>query len=322
MTTFGLHLTNFHPDAYAGDRMLTGIVDIATAMEQSGGFSALWLADHMQNLSPDGPTSPMPESYLLLGALAATTSTVDLGVLATSVLYRRPELLAKMVTTLDALSGGRAILGIGAGHPRTEAEHRAYGYNFPSVGERMRLLEDALDTIRPMLTPEPDPDSPPNWPRPTRPNGIPILVAGSGEQRLLRIAARHADLINLSFPSGDSLARIPHKLAVLAAHCRTVGRDPAKIGVTYKAMLSIAHSSDRAQRAWDRWRRARGMGELDSRAGVFVGEPGRIVDQLQPWLAAGIDHIVFEQPDADDPKAVTLAGETLAELAHTSSSVA
>ncbi len=319
MTTFGLHLTNFHPDAYGGERMLAGIVDVAAAMEQSGGFSALWLADHMQNLSPDGPTSPMPESYLLLGALAATTSTVDLGVLATSVLYRRPELLAKMVTTLDALSGGRAILGIGAGHPRTEAEHRAYGYDFPVVGERMRLLEDALRTIRPMIAAEPGPGSPPNWPRPTRPSGIPVLVAGSGEQRLLRIAARHADLINLSFPSGDLLDRIPHKLAVLATHCRTVGRDPAQIRVTYKAMLSIAHSSDRAQRAWDQWRQPRGIGELDSRAGVFVGEPGHIVEQLQPWLAAGIDHIAFEQPDADDPNAVALAGETLAGLANTSS---
>lgn len=315
MTTFGLHLTNFQPAAYAEHRMLPGIVDVAAAMESSGGFSALWLADHMQNLSPDGPTSPMPESYVLLGALACATSTLDLGVLATSVLYRRPELLAKMVTTLDALSGGRVVLGIGAGHPRTEAEHRAYGYQFPTVGERMGLLEDALRTIGPMLAAQAERDSPPNWPRPIRPGGIPILVAGSGEQRLLRIAARYADLINLSFPSGDSLDTIAHKRAVLAAHCGTVGRDPAQIRVTYKAMLSIADSSDSARHKWENWRQPRGIGVVTSSAGVFVGEPGEIAEQLQPWLAANIDHIVFELPDADDPNTVSLASTTLAQLA-------
>jgi alkanesulfonate monooxygenase SsuD/methylene tetrahydromethanopterin reductase-like flavin-dependent oxidoreductase (luciferase family) len=315
MTSFGLHLTNFQPAAYAGEHMLAGITDVAAAMENSGGFSALWLADHMQNLSPDGPTSPMPESYVLLGALAAATSSLDLGVLATSVLYRRPELLAKMVTTLDALSGARAVLGIGAGHPRTETEHRAYGYEFPTVGERMRLLEEALRRIRPMLAAQPEPDSAPNWPRPARPGGIPVLVAGSGEQRLLRIAARYADMINLSFPSGDSLDTIPHKLAVLAAHCDTVGRDPAQIKVTYKAILSIADSADHAHRKWDEWRQKRGIGAVTSRAGVFTGAPGEVSEQLRPWLAAGIDHIVFELPDADDPDTVALAGKTLAGLA-------
>lgn len=311
MTSFGLHLTDFHAPAFAGDRLLPAVSELTAAMESSGGFSALWLADHVQDLGPHGPRSPMPESYVLLGALASATSTLRLGVLATSVLYRQPTLLAKMVTTLDVLSGGRAVLGIGAGHPRTEGEQRAYGYDFPPVGERMRRLEEALGTIRAMIDPKPEADAPPNWPRPVRPGGIPVLVAGSGEQRLLRIAARHADLINLSFPSGDSLERIPHKLDVLAAHCRTVGRAPRDIGVTYKAVLSIARSTHQARRKWDAWRQARGIGELDARAGVFVGEPSEIATQLQPWLRSGIHHIVVELPDADDPETITLAGETL-----------
>jgi alkanesulfonate monooxygenase SsuD/methylene tetrahydromethanopterin reductase-like flavin-dependent oxidoreductase (luciferase family) len=314
MTTYGLHLTDFHPPAFAGPRLLRGITDIAHAMESSGGFSSVWLTDHLQNLGPDGPTSPMPESYTVLGALAAATSQLRLGVLATSVLYRSPALLAKMATTLDVLSGGRVVLGIGAGHPRTEGEARAYGYPFPPVVERMRMLDDALHTIRAMTGPRPDADTPPNWPCPAQAGGIPILVAGSGEQRLLRIAARHADLINLSFPSGDSLDRIPHKLEVLAGHCRTVGRDAGAIGVTYKGVLAIDSSADAARTSWDAWRRRRGIGEVDATDGVFVGDPAQVIDQLGPWLDSGIEHFVFEVLGGDDPKIVTLAGETLARI--------
>ncbi|MDQ6797680.1 MAG: LLM class flavin-dependent oxidoreductase [Actinomycetota bacterium] len=314
MTTFALHLTNFHDPTLAGDNLLDGLCDVTAAMEASGGLEALWLTDHLQYLGPEGPTAPMPESYVVLAALASRTSTLQLGVLATSVLYRSPSLLAKMVTTLDVVSGGRAILGIGAGHPRTEAEHRAFGYEFPSVGERMARLEQALETIRSMVGPVPVDDAPPNWPRPAQPGGIPVLVAGSGEQRLLRIAARYADLINLSFPSGDTLERIPHKLGVLNRHCETVGRDPATIAVTYKAVLSIAPSAGEARSKWNAWRSARGIGDLGADHGVFVGEPAHIIDQLSPWLQAGIDQIIVELPDGHDPKTVALAGETLAQL--------
>jgi alkanesulfonate monooxygenase SsuD/methylene tetrahydromethanopterin reductase-like flavin-dependent oxidoreductase (luciferase family) len=315
MTSYGLHLTDFHSPAFEGQRLLRGITDVAHAMENSAGFSSLWLTDHVQSLGPDGPTSPMPESYVVLGALAAATSRLRLGVLATSVLYRSPALLAKMATTLDVLSGGRAVLGIGAGHPRTEPEVRAYGYPFPPVSERMRLLDDALKTIRAMTGPRPDAQAPANWPRPAQSGGVPILVAGSGEQRLLRIAARHADLVNLSFPSGDSLDRIPHKLQVLAGHCRTVGRDPAAIGITYKAVLAIDSSADAARAGWEAWRRPRGIGEVDATAGVFVGDPAQVIDQLGPWLDTGIEHFVFEVLGGDDPKTVALAGETLARIA-------
>jgi alkanesulfonate monooxygenase SsuD/methylene tetrahydromethanopterin reductase-like flavin-dependent oxidoreductase (luciferase family) len=314
MTTFGVHLTGFDGPAFAGERLLDGVGDIAAAMEASGSLSTLWLTDHMQHLGPHGPTSPMPESYLLLSALAARTSTLRLGMLATSVLYRQPALLAKMATTLDNISGGRMILGIGAGHPRTEDEVRAYGYDFPPIGERMARLESALETIRAMVGPVAQDDAPPNWPRPVQQGGIPVLVAGSGEQRLLRIAARHADLINLSFPSGDTLDRIPHKRDVLARHCATVGRDPATIGVTYKAVLSIAQTSSAARANWDASQWAPFFAGTDARHGVFVGEPADVLDQLEPWLTAGIDHIVFELPGGNDAKTVALAGETLAKV--------
>jgi alkanesulfonate monooxygenase SsuD/methylene tetrahydromethanopterin reductase-like flavin-dependent oxidoreductase (luciferase family) len=131
MTTFGLHLTSY-PGPDAGS-IAAYARDVAVAAEDSGVFGTLWLTDHVQN---PGPAAPAPESHLVLANVAAVTQRLDLGLLATSVVYRNPALLAKMITTVDVLSGGRAILGIGAGHPRTQAEAESYGYPFPPVRAR------------------------------------------------------------------------------------------------------------------------------------------------------------------------------------------
>lgn len=317
MTTFGLHLTSY-PAANAGGSIAAYARDVASTAESSGAFSALWLTDHLQNLGPGGPTAPMPESYLVLAAIAADTTRLDLGVLATSVVYRAPALLAKKITTLDVLSGGRAILGIGAGHPRTQAEAESYGYRFPPVGARMEMLDHALQVIRSMTGPEPVSGAPPNWPRPLRAGGIPVLVAGSGEQRLLRIAARHADMINLSLPSGDSLARIPHKLDVLRQHCATIGRDPALITVTYKAAMAVAESREHARAAWDQWGPPRGIREPAAEAGAFVGEPSEITDMIRPFLEAGIQHLIVELAGGAGPESIALAAKALAPLSSAS----
>jgi len=231
------------------------------------------------------------------------------------VVYRNPALLAKMITTLDVLSGGRAILGIGAGHPRTEAEAESYGYQFPPIAARMEMLDHALEVIRSMTGPEPVSGAPANWPRPLRPGGIPVLVAGSGEQLLLRIAARHADMINLSLPSGDSLARIPHKLDVLRQHCATVGRDPAQITVTYKAALAVAESREQARADWDRWSGQFGISEPAAEAGAFVGEPAEIADVIRPFLDAGVQHLVVELAGGANPQSIALAAKALGALA-------
>lgn len=309
MTTFGLHLTSY-PAPDAGP-VAAYCRDIAAAAEDSGVFSALWLTDHLHSLGPAGPTAPVPESHLVLAAIAATTSKLDLGLLATSVVYRNPAFLAKMVTTLDMLSGGRAILGIGAGHPRTQAEAESYGYQFPPVGARMAMLDHALAVIRSMTGPEPVGSAPPNWPRPLRPGGIPVLVAGSGEQLLLRIAARHADMINLSLPSGDTLARIPHKLDVLRQHCATVSRDPAQITVTYKATMAVAESSEQALAAWDQWGPRFGISDPAAEAGAFAGEPGQIADMIRPFLDAGVGHLIIELAGGATPESIALAAKAL-----------
>ncbi len=312
MTTFGLHLTSY-PRPDAGGSIAAYTREIAVAAENSGVFGTLWLTDHVQN---PGPAAPAPEPHLILAAVAACTERLDLGLLATSVVYRNPALLAKMITTLDVLSGGRAILGIGAGHPRTQAEAESYGYTFPPVSARMDMLDHALEVIRPMIGSEPAAGGPPNWPRPLRAGGIPVLVAGSGEQRVLRIAAKHADMINLSLPSGDTLARIPHKLDVLRRHCATVGRDPALITLTYKATMAVAESRQAARAAWDRWAPMFGLGEPAAEAGAFVGEPAEIADMVRPFLDAGVDHLAVELAGGTGAESIALAAKALVPLAR------
>jgi alkanesulfonate monooxygenase SsuD/methylene tetrahydromethanopterin reductase-like flavin-dependent oxidoreductase (luciferase family) len=311
MPTFGLHLTGY-PVPGASGSVAAYAQQVAAAAEESGVFGTLWLTDHLQNRGPGGP-APAPEPHLVLAAIAARTERVDLGVLAASVVYRNPALLAKMITTLDALSGGRAVLGIGAGHPRTQGEAEAYDYAFPPVRTRMDLLDQALQVIRPMIGPEPG--GRPNSPRPVRAGGIPVLVAGSGEQRLLRIAAKHADMINLSLPSGDILARIPHKLDVLRRHCATVGRDPARIRVTYKATMAVADSRDQARAAWDQWAPSFGLTEPAAADGAFVGQPADIAAMARPFLDAGVDHLIVELAGGASPDSVALAAKALAPLA-------
>src|ERR1700730_9275106 len=163
----------------------------------------------------------MLEAYTTLGALAASTSRVRLATLVTGVTYRNPSLLAKMVTTLDIISGGRAILGLGAAWH--DLEHEGLGFDFPPAGERLDRLEEALQICRAMFREE----SPTfdgryyrvhgatNVPRPLQVGGPPILVAGGGEKRTLRLVAKYADACNVT---GD-LAMIRHKVDVLDRHC-------------------------------------------------------------------------------------------------------
>jgi F420-dependent oxidoreductase-like protein len=188
----------------------------------------------------------MLEAYTLLGALAARTKRVDLGTLVTGVTYRNPAMLAKIVTTLDIISKGRAILGIGAAW--YDVEHEGLGFEFPPVKERFERLEEALQICRAMFTE----DRPTfegrhsrisearNLPRPVRPGGPPIMVGGSGEKRTLRLVAQYADLCNLF---GDPTT-ISHKLEVLHRHCADVGRDPAEITTTRLGSLFLTDSAE------------------------------------------------------------------------------
>ncbi len=233
----GFHLPVFDidggPTAIAGE-----LARVGAAAEASG---ATWLSfmDHFFQIEPTGlpAEAAMLEGYTTLGYLAAHTSTIDLGLLVTGVTYRHPGLLAKIVTTLDVLSGGRAVLGLGAAW--YEREHRGLGVPFPPLSERFERLEEALRICAQMW--DPDDNGPFEGthyqlaetlcsPQPiARPS---VLIGGGGERKTLRLVAQYGDACNLF---ATSPADVEHKLDVLRRHCDDVGRDHAEIRTTITA---------------------------------------------------------------------------------------
>src|ERR1700677_213992 len=186
----------------------------------------------------------MLEAYTLLGALAARTRRVQLGTLVTGVTYRNPSILAKIVTTLDIISRGRAILGIGGAW--YDVEHRALGVEYPSDGVRLDMLEEAVQVCRAMFTGDDvsfsgehyQLDHARNLPRPVQVGGPKIMIGGGGEKRTLRLVAMYADKCNVT---GD-VATLSRKVEVLHRHCADVGRDPAEVAVTWMTPLIVTSS--------------------------------------------------------------------------------
>ena len=313
VTRFGLQIPNFTYPGVDDRDLFAAIAEIAGAADESG-FDSVWVMDHFYQISMVGPRSdPMLEAYTLLGAIAARTRKVSLGTMVTGVTYRNPALLAKQVTTLDIVSAGRAILGIGAAW--NDEEHAGYGFGYPPIAERLDRLEEALQICRAMFTQESPSfagshytiDQALNFPRPIRPGGIPILVGGSGERRTLALVARYADACNVF---GD-LATVRHKLGVLDRHCEAIGRDPATITKTRLGTLVIAADAAAAERKGREMARARGMDEDLYAAFATVGDPDGVSEQVGAYLDAGLDGLIFNMPDAQDLEPVRLAGETL-----------
>ncbi len=312
VTRFGLQIPIFSFPGVEDAELFEKLAQIAVTAEESG-FDSVWVMDHFYQIQNVGPrTDPMLEAYTTLAALAARTRRAGLGAMVTAVTYRNPALLAKMVTTLDVISSGRAILGLGAAW--NYDEHRGYGFDFPAVVERMGRLEEALQICRAMFT-EKEPTfngryydifDALNVPRPIRGN-IPILVGGGGEQRTLRLVAKYADACNIF---GDA-ATIRHKLEVLDAHCEAVGRDPAEIQRTRLGGLLIAETAERAEQKARQLAESRGLDPAVLRAYMLVGDPDSVCDQVASFLEAGLDGLVFNMPDAQDIEPVRLAGRSL-----------
>src|SRR4029079_7855561 len=214
---------------------------------------------------------------------AARTQTINLGLLVGGVTYRNPALVAKTVTTLDIISRGRAGLGLGAAW--FEEEHKAYGYEFPSLKTRFEYLEDALQICRAMFTQDVDTvhgkhfhvDGAFNNPKPIR-GDIPILIGGSGERKTLRFVAKYADGSNLF---GD-VERVKHLLGVLEGHCEDVGRDPAEITKTRMASVYIAPTHEEAVAKLEPVV-ARAADPGRARAQAFVGDPDEVAAQAQEY---------------------------------------
>ncbi len=285
----GIHFVNFTipgaPQTLAG-----ALADTARAAE-AGGCASFSLMDHWFQMEEfAGATEPMLEGYTSLGYLAGLTERMTLGLLVTGVTYRRPGLLAKTVTTLDVLSGGRTQLGIGAAW--YEREHRGLGVPFPPLGERFERLEETLQICLQMWSDDDGPYegrhyqlaetvcSPPPVSRP-RPS---ILIGGSGERKTLRLVARYADACNLFAESPEIVA---HKLEVLARHCDAEGRDYDAID---KTILGFAQPLD---------------------------DPDGFLASMEAYAALGIDSVSL-MPLTDDPVAwVTRLGEQVVpRMAH------
>src|SRR3954468_14310779 len=306
-----LHLPNFNYPDVAPDALFERLVEIATAAEESG-FSSISLMDHLHQIPPVGPAGNyMFDGNTMLAGIAARTSRINLGLLVGGVTYRNPALVAKITTTLDIISGGRAVLGLGAAW--FEAEHDAYGFDFPPLKERFERLEDALKITRMMFTQDVASyqgklyrvENPFNNPKPVR-GDIPILIGGSGERKTLRFVAKYADGSNLF---GD-VERVKHLLGVLEGHCNDVGRDMGEITKTRMGTLYIAHTHEEAAKKLDTVG-APLPGPERARARAFVGDPDEVAEQVRAYLDAGLDGITISMPDVHDTELVTLAGETL-----------
>lgn len=314
MTRLGYQIPNFTYPGVADADLFATIARQAVAAEESG-FDTVLVMDHFYQLPVLGvPENAMLECYTLLAALSQCTSRVRLGALVSGNTYRNPTLLAKIVTALDVVSGGRAQLGIGAGW--YELEHDCLGFEFGTFTDRFEKLEEALQIIVPMLRGQ-RPSLDGTWyvardainsPAPL--GRIPVMIGGAGEKKTLRMAAQYADDSNIIC----GIDEIPRKLAALAAHCDRLGRDRAEITVTYQTSACIAPTREQAEREYDQI--LQHIPELGARRGTaIIGGPPEVAAAYERILASGVDGVTVNAPaNGHLDGRVQLLGETLAPL--------
>ena len=276
------------------------------------GFYSLWTWDHLYPIV-GSDRGPMFEGYLALAAWAQATKRVRVGLMVGANPFRNPALVAKMATTLDHISGGRAYLGIGSAW--NEVEARAFGIEFGETpGERLRWLREALPVMRGMLRDEDPSAAGPryavetvhNEPRPLQQH-MPLLVGGGGEHVTLRLVARYADANNISFASGpETFAR---KEAALRRHCEEVGRDQREIERTLNTgPVIIRDSHAEAVKVLEQTYEHNGGAQTWSgrpASAQPTGTPEHLVELLSPFVAAGYRHIVFGFPSPYDAETMS-----------------
>ena len=302
----GLQLGSPAPSEHGNhfDTMLA----VARACETAG-LDSVWMADHFMFPDRANPKREVPvlECLITMSAIAASTTRIRIGELVVGVPYRNPALLAKMLTTLDVISHGRSIIGLGAAWH--EPEFTAYGWPFPSVRHRMEMLEEALQIVDRMMTERPASFSGTHYtienayndPPPVQKPRPPIMIGGSGERVTLRLVAQYADFCNVN---GDP-ATVAHKYAVLREHCARVGRPYDAI--TRSNDVSILIAPDEAALAAKKERFAK---RLPSVPGL-IGTPETIITTLKEYAAAGSQYVTFNMPDAADIEPIHLLGETV-----------
>jgi len=286
---FGFHMPNYTFPGVPNDRLFERVIHQAKAAEAAG-FDLVTVMDHLYQIRGVGPeTEPMLEAYTTLSALATQTSRVKLGALVTGVTYRNPALLVKEVTTLDVISKGRAILGIGAAW--NEDEHKGYGFEFPPIGQRMDRLEEAVTIAKLMFTEERPSfegkhyriDRALDVPRPVQKGGPKILIGGGGEQRTLKILAKHGDIGHWF---GGNLEDLKRKKKVFEAHCEAVNRDPSEVLLTVGVILVLVRNERDAQPILDSL-------QPERRAMVTVATVPKATEVIGQYMDAGFGGFTF-----------------------------
>jgi alkanesulfonate monooxygenase SsuD/methylene tetrahydromethanopterin reductase-like flavin-dependent oxidoreductase (luciferase family) len=270
------------------------------------GYDHLWAWDHLHAIFGE-PQQPIFEGWLTLAAWAKVTSRVRLGLLVGAIPFRNPGLVAKEATTLDHISGGRAILGLGGAW--FEYEHTAHGIEFgQSPGMRLKWLDEAVGDIRTIL----------DGGKATSPEGgryqmkdlrqeplpvqkkLPIMIGGSGEKKTLRTVAKYADMWNAM----GKPERLAHKVEVLKEHCAAVGRDPNEIEFTVGCKPIIRDSEAEARRVWAEWMALNRtpMSEVEDDPTFWPGTPQQIADRLLEVTPLGFNTAIAEIPAPFDPE--------------------
>jgi len=277
---------------------------LAQAREaESAGFDSIFVMDHFYQLPMLGtPDQPMLEAYTALGALATATERVQLGTLVTGNTYRNPTLLAKIITTLDVVSAGRAILGIGTGW--FELEHDQLGFEFGTFTDRFNRLDEALQIILPMLKGD-RPTFSGTWyqasealANPRYRDHIPLMIGGSGVKKKIPLAARHFDHLNVI----ASFDQLPGKVQVARQQCDEIGRDPATLETSTLITVLLDENVKPDQIPAER------------RGRMVMGGADSVADQIKTAvLDAGIDGVIINMPFYT-PGVITAAGEALRPL--------
>ena len=307
--TFGLLLSRFDwANPHLGDQ----IVDLAKRAEDAG-FSDIWVMDHFRQIHQVGrPWEDIPEAYTTLSHIAAATTRIRMGTLVSGVTHRNPVVLGKMLATLDVLSGGRVICGIGAAWD--EDEHAAYGIEFPALADRYDLLEDTLQML-PLLWGKGTPSFEGKtftakelicYPRPIQ-DRIPIMVGGSGEKKTLRLVAKYADACNLF---GDS-ETVRGKVEVLRRHCSDLGRDPDEITVTH-LLTTLAAGDTKSLRERIEKLRGRNTSAEQYADRSNAGTVEDLIELFAAYSLAGADHSIVALPDVAMDGSIETFGEIVA----------
>ena len=291
----GLQITSPQLSKY-GNHFDT-VLAVAQACEQAG-LDSVWMPDHFMF-----EKEPVLECFTVLGAIASKTNRIRIGQLVTGVPYRNPALLAKMYATLDVISHGRSIVGLGAAWH--EPEFKSYGWSFPPISERMERLGEAVQIVDQMLRQSPATftgkyyaiQDANNYPLPVQKPRPPILIGGGGERVTLKLVAQYADYCNVV---GDP-ATVAHKFDILRQHCKTVGRPMDEITLCNHVGILIA--PDEASLASKK--------EEHPDFGGIIGTPEVVVSRLKEYATVGSEYITISTPEADAVSAIQLMGESV-----------